>query len=93
MKYIFTRTTPASCYLQSINIDFIQAISLIDTTKNELIKLRSDDKFNELLEDAKQFAIEHKLPEKSLKEIRVRKVPKFADENVNDEISCSVFDR
>jgi hypothetical protein len=58
-----------------------------------LVKLRSDGKLNELLEDAKQFAIEYKLPEKLLKGIRVRKVSKFADENINYEIPCSVFDR
>jgi len=49
--------------LQSKNIDFIQAFQLIDNAKEQLVALRSDEKFDDLAEDSKQFTIDHNLPE------------------------------
>lgn len=60
---IFSITTPTSCYLQSNNIDFIQAFQLIDNAKQELVALRSDETFNDLVEESNKFAIDHNLPE------------------------------
>lgn len=90
---IFSITTPTSCYLQSKNIDFIQAFQLIDNAKEQLVALRSDEKFDDLAEDSKQFAIHHNLPESNFKESRVRKKKKMPGEQANDEIIISVSER
>ncbi|KAF0715432.1 Uncharacterized protein FWK35_00024167 [Aphis craccivora] len=86
---IFSITTPISCYLQSKNINFIQAFQLIDNAKQELVALRSDEKFNDLVEDSNKFAIDHNLPELNFKESRVRKKKKMPSEQANDEIVIS----
>ncbi|CAI6359595.1 unnamed protein product [Macrosiphum euphorbiae] len=90
---IFSITTPTSCYLQSKNIDFIQAFQLIDNAKEQLVALRSDEKFDDLAEDSKKFAIDHNLPESNFKESRVRKKKKMAGEQANDEIIISASER
>lgn len=86
---IFSITTPISCYLQSKNINFIQAFQLIDNAKQELVALRSDEKYNDLVEDSNKFAIDHNLPELNFKESRVRKKKKMPSEQANDEIVIS----
>ena len=44
-KNIFNITTPLKNYLQSRNIDFIEALKLVNIAKENLKKLRSDDSF------------------------------------------------
>jgi len=68
---IFSIKTPTSCYLQSKNIDFIQDFQLIDNTKQKLNTFCYDEKFNEMVEEYKQFSIDYNLPESNFKESRV----------------------
>lgn len=68
IKNIFSITTPLSSYLQSKNIDFIQAYHLVDNAKRELKRLRSDSKFEELIESANNFSKDHNLSESHFKE-------------------------
>jgi len=44
MRQFFSCTTPLSNYLQSPKLDFIEAIRLVNATKNELSRLRSMEK-------------------------------------------------
>jgi len=46
-EIIFNVTTPLSNYLQSRNIDFIEALNLVKIAKENLMKLRSDESFDE----------------------------------------------
>ncbi|XP_022167732.1 zinc finger MYM-type protein 1-like, partial [Myzus persicae] len=93
MGRIFSITTPTSCYLQSKNIDFIQAFQLIDNSKKQLGALRSDEKFIDLVRESRQFSIDHNLLESNFKESRVRKKKKMSGEQVNDEITVSPSER
>jgi len=49
MKQLFAITNPLSCYLQTKSIDFIQEYQLVDIAKKELEKMRSTEKFQELV--------------------------------------------
>lgn len=74
IRHIFSITTPVSNYLQSKSIDFIQAIKLVDIAKKRLEDLRLDNNtFEKILNEAKQFAFDHKLLEQDFKNIRSRK--------------------
>lgn len=85
-KKIFSITTPTSCYLQSKNIDFIQALELVDKTKQELFNLRSSEKLDELVDDAKQFAVENCLPKTDFSGSRIRKKKSMPGEQTTDEV-------
>lgn len=93
VRNIFSITTPVSCYLQSKNIDFIQTFHLIDKTKQQLVALRSNQHYNNLVEDAKQFSIDNNLLETDFKESRVRKAKKMISEEANDEVTTSASER
>lgn len=93
MKQLFAITTPLSCYLQSKSIDFIQAYQLVDMAKKELEKMRSTEKFQELVEDTKLFATENNIDECDFKEIRIRKRKIFDGEQTSDEQFDSVSER
>jgi len=73
IQKVFSITTPLSRYLQSKNLDFIQAVVLIDEVKESLKNLRTGDKFLKLINEAQHFAREHNLVETEFKEIRIRK--------------------
>lgn len=69
MKKIFDITTPLSNYqLQSSTLDFVEALHLVDSAQDRMKKLRTEELFNNLMDEAKLFAILHKLEETSLKE-------------------------
>lgn len=74
IRQIFAITTPVSNYLQFKSIDFIQAIKLVDIAKKRLEDLRLDNNaLEKILNEAKQFAFDHKLFEQDFKKIRSRK--------------------
>ncbi|KAL4154393.1 hypothetical protein QTP88_000268 [Uroleucon formosanum] len=83
IRQIFSITTPVSNYLQSKSIDFIQAIKLVDVAKKQLEDFRLDNNaLEKILNEAKQFAFDHKLLEQDFKEkiIKRKKVmPGFKD--------------
>lgn len=70
MKKVFSVTTPLSNYLQSKSLDFIEALRLVNNAKENLLLIRSDIKYEQLINEAKQFCEEHDLPEKDFKTIR-----------------------
>jgi len=53
LRKIFSITTPLSNYLQSKSVDFIEALRLINTSKEQLAKTRSDKKYEEMVKEAK----------------------------------------
>lgn len=93
IKQLFAITTPLSCYLQSKSIDFIQAYQLVDVAKKELEKMRSTEKFQELVENTKLFATENNLEKCDFQETRIRKRKILAGEQTSDEKFDSVSER
>lgn len=79
--------------MQSKNIDFIQANHFVDNAKRELKRLRSDIKFEELIERANNFSKDHNLSESHFKESRYRKTVRMSGEHSRDEISSSASHR
>ncbi|KAF0710848.1 zinc finger MYM-type protein 5-like, partial [Aphis craccivora] len=53
IRKIFSITTVVSNYLQSKSMDFIQAMTLIDKVKTRLQELRSEENYNQIVNDAK----------------------------------------
>lgn len=100
---IFKITTPLSDYLQTKNLDFVQAFRLIETTLLKLKELR--EKFDETLKAAETFvaimtnnldnrsetddSLENIVIETKLKEKRKRKRKKLPGENHVDIIHTS----
>lgn len=89
-KNIFNVTTPLSNYLQSRNIDFIEALNLVNIAKENLKKLRSDDSFDDFLKTTKEYGKVNKVVNCDFKEVRKRTKKKMAGENAVDEIQDSV---
>lgn len=56
-RKIFSITTEVSSYLQSKDIDFIQAINLVDIAKKCLIDMKCERKCNDLVDQTITFAI------------------------------------
>lgn len=92
MKTIFEITTPLSKYLQSPGIDFIQALNIVDSVRQELSNLRTNEGAHEILSKAKKFAIDNELDEVQLPEIRPRKRKRMYDEILEDEIILNPVD-
>ncbi|XP_022183309.1 zinc finger MYM-type protein 1-like [Myzus persicae] len=78
MKKVFSVTTPLSNYLQSKSLDFIEALRLVNNAKENLLLMRSDIKYEQIINEAKQFCEEHDLPEKDFKTIRSKKRKRFS---------------
>lgn len=93
MKKIFDITTPLSNYLQSSTLDFVEALSLVDSAQDRLKKLRTEEIFNNLMDEAKSFATLHNLEETSLKEDRIRRKTKMPGENCRDEAPTNVINK
>jgi len=93
LKKIFNITTPLSNYLQSKSLDFIQALKLVDLCKDKLNSLRSEKEYISIFQEAKSYANIYNLPNNDFKPVRARKRKKMADENVQDEVSDSSFER
>jgi len=85
LRKIFSITTPLSNYLQSKSVDFIEALRLINTSKEQLVKMRSDKKYEEMVNEAKQFANHHNLTEVDFKESRKRTKKILLGEKASDE--------
>jgi len=79
MKSIFDITTPLSKYLQSQAIDLVQVLVIVDSIRKQLTKLRTNEGAHEILQNAKQFAIDNELDETQLPEIRLRKRKRVFD--------------
>lgn len=73
MRSIFEHTTPLSMYLQSISLDFITALTMIDNCAKKLSELRNELHLDALLVEAKRFSLENELEEIWLEEIRMMK--------------------
>jgi len=93
MKQMFAITTSLSCNLQSKSIDFIQAYQLVDMAKKEFKKMRSTEKFQELVKDTKLFAIENNLETCDFKETRIRKRKLLAGEQTSEEQFDSISEK
>lgn len=85
MKSIFSITTPLSKCLQSKNLDFIQALVLIDEAQKSLQYMRSDEGFMSLVNAAKTFSSNQNLTEVDFREIRHRRKKQMAGEIAMDE--------
>jgi len=86
MRNIFEHTTPLSMYLQSLSLDFITALTMIDNCANKLSELRNELHLDALLAEAKRFSLENELEEIWFPEKRVQRRKRMAGENTNDEI-------
>lgn len=73
MKSIFAFTSPLSKYLQSPSIDFIQALCIVDSTTKKIKNIRTVKCADDLLMEAKQFAISKGLTEIGFPHERVRR--------------------
>jgi len=93
LQKVFSATTSLSKYLQSKNLDFIQAIVLIDKVKESLINLRTEKEFLNLINEAQSFAEENNLAEKMFKEIRIRKRKIMPGEVGHDEPQILAINR
>lgn len=89
IRKIFSITTEVSNYLQSKSIDFIQAITLVDVTKNRLQDLRSEENCIKIVNSTKSFACENNLEETDFKQRRTKRKKMMPGENMKDEISTS----
>ncbi|KAF0701721.1 zinc finger MYM-type protein 1-like, partial [Aphis craccivora] len=73
MIKIFAITFEVSRYLQVKEIDFVQAINLIDVAKNRLIDMRSEQGCRDLVDQTKLFSIENNLTERDVSQVRLRR--------------------
>lgn len=62
---------------------------MVDVAKNRLSTMRSDSECENLITEAKEFSLKHKLKETDFKIIRIRKKKKLSGENTSDEVSDS----
>jgi len=85
-RKIFAITTEVSRYLQTKEIDFVQAINLIDVAKTRLIDMRSEQSSKELVDQTKLFSIENNLTEKDFCQVRLRRKKIMAGELARDEL-------
>lgn len=72
-RKIFAITFEVSRYLQVKEIDFVQAINLIDVAKNRLIDMRSEQGCRDLVDQTKLFSIENNLTERDVSQVRLRR--------------------
>lgn len=89
-KNIFHVITPLSRYLQSKSIDFIEALNMVEVAKKNLMKLRSDEAYNDFLSSAREYATVNRVPNNTFKEVRKRTKKLMPGENVAKEIQNSV---
>ncbi|KAL5245911.1 hypothetical protein ACI65C_013319 [Semiaphis heraclei] len=85
MRNIFEYTTPLSMYLQSLSLDFITALTMVDNCAKNLSELRNELQSDILLAEAKRFSLENELEEVWFPDKRVQKRKKMAGEKTNDE--------
>lgn len=55
--------------------------------------MRCDEIYEQIVNDSKQFCIDHNLPENNFKNIRLRKRKRHADENIEDITLNSAFEK
>lgn len=91
--HIFDITTPLSTYLQTKNVDFIQATDFVNVAIKKLNDLRNEESFEKFLTIAKSFAAENDLET----EFRVKRIPRkktrLAEETTSDERPQNEVDR
>lgn len=85
-RKIFAITTEVSRYLQTKEIDFVQAINLIDVAKNRLIDMRSEQGCKDLVDQTKLFSIENNLTGRDFSQIRLRRKKIMPGELATDEV-------
>lgn len=79
LRKIFIITTPLSNYLQSKSIDFIQALNLVDISKEKLVIMRCQEECDLVINEAKCFAEKYSLSELDFKESRPRKKKRWLE--------------
>lgn len=89
MRNIFAITTEVSNYLQSISIDFIAALKLVDGAKHRLKIMRSEIGCTNVINDAKKFATDNGLEQNSFKITRKKTVKMMSGEKAVHETSSS----
>ncbi|XP_022169990.1 zinc finger MYM-type protein 1-like [Myzus persicae] len=87
MRNIFAITTEESKYLQSISIDYIAAIKLVDVAKHRLRVMRSEVGCINVINDAKKFANDNGLEQNSFKVTRKRTIKIMPGEKAAHETS------
>lgn len=92
MRNIFEHTTPLSMYLQSLSLDFVTALTMVNNCAKKLSELRNELHLDVLLAEAKRFSLENELEEIWFPEKRVQRRKKMAGENTNDEIVSNAKD-
>lgn len=92
MRNIFEYTTPLSMYLQSLSLDSITALTMVDNCAKILSELRNELHLDILLAEAKRFSLENELEEVWFPAKRVQKRKKMAGEKINDEIVSNAKD-
>ncbi|KAF0711677.1 zinc finger MYM-type protein 1-like, partial [Aphis craccivora] len=85
----FNITTEVSNYLQSISIDFIAALKLVDVAKHRLQVMRSEIGCINVINVAKKFAIDNGLKQNSFKIIRKKTVKMMSGEKAVHETLSS----
>lgn len=89
MRNIFSITTEVSNYLQSISIDFIAALKLVDVAKHRLQVMRSEIGCINVINVAKKFVIDNGLKQNSFKIIRKKTVKMMSGEKAVHETLSS----
>lgn len=74
------------------SVDFIET-RLINTSKQQLAKMRSDKKYEEMVKEAKQFANHHNLTEVDFKESRKHTKKILRGERASNKVQTSSFDK
>lgn len=89
---VFEITTPLSKYLQTKNIDFIQAYDMVKVSLEKIKKIRNEKSYDKFIKKAEEFAEEHETEiDFPVKRISVKK--RQADETGNDERPKNEKDR
>ncbi|XP_050056174.1 zinc finger MYM-type protein 1-like [Aphis gossypii] len=70
-----------------------KTLKLVDLCKDKLKSLRSEKEYISIFQEAKSYANIYNLPNNDFKPVRAMKRKKMADENVQDEVSDSPFER
>uniref|UniRef100_A0A2S2P6H6 Zinc finger MYM-type protein 1 n=2 Tax=Schizaphis graminum TaxID=13262 RepID=A0A2S2P6H6_SCHGA len=91
-RKLFAITSEVSRYLQSKEIDFVQAINLIDIAKNRLIDMRTEQDCKDLIDQAKLFSNKNDLNETDFPQVRPRRKKIMAGEQARDELLSSPVD-
>lgn len=78
--------SPLFKYLQTKNLDFIQALALVDDSKKRLQSLRTDKEYLKLVDETKLFVNKNNVQETEFKVLRTRRRKVMPGELAEDEV-------